>query len=43
MTAMNLVDVHLKDLNRGGNRVLKEVVDLQVGSEGDPLGVEGDG
>ena len=40
---MNTVDIHLKDINRGEVRVFKQVVDLQVGAEGSPLVVEGDG
>ena len=38
----NPVDVHLKDINRGETRVLKQVVELQVGAEGGSLVVEGD-
>ena len=37
---INPVDVHLKDINRWRVRFLKEVVELTVGSEGNPLGVE---
>ena len=42
MIEMNPVAVHLKDIDRGEVRVLKKVVELQVGAEGGPLGVEGD-
>ena len=43
MTLKNPVAVHLKDINRGEVWVLKQVVDLRVGVEGGPLGVDGDG
>ena len=43
MTVTNMVAVHLKDLDRGEVRVFKHVVELHVGAEGGPLGVEGDG
>ena len=43
MTVMNPVDVHPKDLDRGDVRVFKQVVELQVGEEGGPLVVEGNG
>ena len=43
MTETNLVAVHLKDINRGEVWVLKQVVELQVGAEGGPLGIEGVG
>ena len=39
----NMVVVHLKDIDRGEVRFLKKVVGMQVGTEGGPLGVEGDG
>ena len=37
------VSIHLMDLNREEDIILKQVVKLQVGEEGGPLGVEGDG
>ena len=37
------VSIHLKDLDIWEDLVLKQVVELQVGAEGGPLGVEGDG
>ena len=40
---INPVDVHMKDLNRWRVWFLKEVVELKIGSEGNPLGVEDDG
>ena len=43
VTLMNLVAIHLKDVKRGEVRVFKNVVELQVGVEGGPLGVAGDG
>ena len=39
----NPVAVHLKDVDIGQVRVFKHVVELQVGAEGGPLGVEGNG
>ena len=36
------VFIGLKGIARGKDIVLKQVVDLQVGEEGVPLGVEGD-
>ena len=42
MTVTDHVFIHLKDIDRGERLVLKQVVDLQVGSEGGPLVVEGD-
>ena len=35
--------INLKDLYRGNIQVLEKVVELQVGAEVGPLGVEGDG
>ena len=43
MTVMNPVVVQLKDIGRGDVLVFKQVIELQVGAEGGPLGVEGDG
>ena len=43
MTVTKPVAVYLKDINRWRVRFLKEVVELTVGSEGNPLGVEDDG
>ena len=42
VTVTNLVAVHLKDIKRGGLRVFKQVVELQVGTGRGPLGVKGD-
>ena len=39
---MDPVNIQLKDINGEEDLVLKQVVDLQVGAEGGPLGVEGD-
>ena len=39
----NLVAVHLEYIEMWEVWVFKKVVDLQVGGEGGPLGVEGDG
>ena len=36
------VSIHLKYLSRGEDLFLKQVVSLQVGAEGGPLGVEGE-
>ena len=43
MTVTNLVVMQLKYLDRWEFWFLKQVVELQVGAEGGPLGVEGDG
>ena len=40
---MHLVAIHLKDIDRIEVQVLNQVVEMQVGAEGGPLGVEGDG
>ena len=37
------VYIHLKNINRDEDIVLKQVVDLQVGADGGPLGVEDEG
>ena len=37
------VSIHLKDMDSGKDLVLKQVVKLEAGVEGGPLGVEGDG
>ena len=39
MAVTNPVSMHLIDIDRGENLVLKQVVDLQVSAEGGPLGV----
>ena len=36
------VHIHLKDIYRGRDIILKQVVDLKVEAEGAPLGIEGD-
>ena len=38
----DLVSIHLNDLDRGENLVLKQMINLQVGVEGGPIGVESD-
>ena len=43
VTVMHLVAIHLKDIDRIEVQVLNQVVEMQVGAEGGPLGVEGDG
>ena len=40
---MNPVELNLQDIYIGDIWVLKQVVELQVGAEGVPLGLEGDG
>ena len=42
VTVTNPVAVHLEDIKRGGLRVFKQVVELQVGTGRGPLGVKGD-
>ena len=41
VTMTDPVSMHLKYLDRGEDLVLEQVVDLQVGAEGVPLGLEG--
>ena len=42
VTLTDPVSIHLKNLDRGEDPNLKQVVNLQVEAEGGPLGVEGD-
>ena len=42
MIVVDRVSIQLKDINGEEDLVLKQVVDLQVGAEGGPLGVEVD-
>ena len=42
MTVADPVSMHLKDIDIRDDLVLKHVVNLQIGAEGGPLGVEGD-
>ena len=39
----NPVNVHLTDLDIGEVQVFKQMVELQVGAKGGPMGVDGDG
>ena len=39
---MDLLYVHLKDLDNGEIRVLEQVVQIVVGAEGGPLEIQGD-
>ena len=41
MNVTDTVSMHLKYLDRGYDLVLNQVVKLQIGAEGGPLGVEG--
>ena len=40
-TVIDLVSVHLKDLDSGDIRVLDQVVQMEVGAEGEPMSIEG--
>ena len=42
VTVTDPVSIHLKDIDRGEDLVLKKVVDLQVRTEGGTVGVESD-
>ena len=42
VTVTNLVDVYLKDIDRGEVWFFKKVDELQIGAEGGPLVVKGD-